>query len=198
MKRSTRTPDNDGSTTEQPPRQTPGLLGWLLFGGLTVGGLALDLWSKQAVFDWLARLEGHEYVLIDGFLRFIPRVNTGAAFSIAEGQRTFLVAVSLAAFIVVTVLFAVGHIHRRLMQIALGLMNAGILGNLYDRMFNDGKVRDFIDVSIGSYSWPTFNVADSLLCVGVGLMLILSFTSGADQKPARPQTAERPSPPTAR
>lgn len=105
--------------------------------------------------------------------------------------------VSIAAFIVVTLMFALGRIRRRLMQVALGLMNAGILGNLYDRLFNEGRVRDFIDVYVGSYHWPTFNVADSLLCIGVGLMLILSFTSGADQTPARPQTAEPPSPPSA-
>ena len=54
---------------------------------------------------------------------------------------------------------------------------AGITGNLYDRFFNDGMVRDFIDINlqINDYHWPTFNVADSLLCIGVGLYVISSF-----------------------
>lgn len=198
MKKQSRKPQEEGQAAVGLPRRRPDLSAWILFGGLTLAGLVLDLWSKQAVFDWLAGVEGQQITLIDGFLQFIPRLNKGAAFSIAEGQRVFLVAVSLAAFIVVTILFVFGHIRRRLMQAALGLMNAGILGNLYDRMFNDGMVRDFIDVYVGTYHWPTFNVADSLLCIGVALMLILSFTSEADQTPARPQTGEPSSRPTAR
>jgi signal peptidase II len=53
-------------------------------------------------------------------------------------------------------------------------MTSGIIGNLYDRAFNGGRVRDFIDVLIPIINrpWPTFNVADSMLCIGVGLMFI--------------------------
>ena len=161
---------------------------WLLFGGLTLAGAGLDLWSKKAVFQWLSSLADQRVVFIDGFLSFIPRLNLGAAFSIMEGQRVFLVSISLAAFLLITILFALGKIRGRLMQTALGLMNAGIIGNMYDRMFNDGMVRDFIQLTFGTYQYPTFNVADSLLCIGVGLMLIVSFTSGADSTPAQPKT----------
>jgi signal peptidase II len=53
----------------------------------------------------------------------------------------------------------------------------GVGGNLYDRLFNDGRVRDFIDVNlyVNNYHWPTFNIADSLLCIGVGLCLLDAF-----------------------
>jgi signal peptidase II len=67
------------------------------------------------------------------------------------------------------------------MLIAVSCINAGIIGNLYDRFFNEGRVRDFIDVYVGSYHWPTFNVADSLLCIGVGILLLLSFTAPAEK-----------------
>ena len=72
-----------------------------------------------------------------------------------------------------------GNIRRRVMQVALGLFTAGILGNLYDRAFNDGKVRDFLDFFVGDHHWPAFNIADSMLCVAVGLLIIMSFKNPA-------------------
>lgn len=76
---------------------------------------------------------------------------------------------------------------------SLGCITAGIIGNLYDRAFNGGCVRDFIDVLIPviDYHWPTFNVADSLLCIGVGLMILGNLTSTTDRTRDLPQRAER-------
>ena len=70
------------------------------------------------------------------------------------------------------------------MAVALGLFTAGITGNLYDRAFNDGLVRDFIDVVIPviDYPWPAFNIADSLLCIAIGLLIICTFTSQSARK----------------
>ena len=112
--------------------------------------------------------------MIDRFLRIIPRENEGAAFSMFSGWRVFLVSVSFIALLVMVVLFASRQITRKMVLFSLGCMTAGIIGNLYDRAFNSGRVRDFIDVLIPiiDYSWPTFNVADSLLCIGVGLLII--------------------------
>jgi signal peptidase II len=59
---------------------------------------------------------------------------------------------------------------------------------LYDRLFNDGQVRDFIDVYYRSYHWHTFNVADSLLCIGVGLLIISTLLI---EKPARRHDQQR-------
>jgi signal peptidase II len=64
---------------------------------------------------------------------------------------------------------------QRLVHVALGLFAAGVCGNLYDRIFNDGLVRDFIDVYYRQYHWPAFNVADSMLCIAVGLGVISCF-----------------------
>ena len=71
-----------------------------------------------------------------------------------------------------------------LMAVALGLFAGGIAGNLYDRLFHEGAVRDFIDVYVGTYHWPTFNVADSLLCTAVGLLLISSYLTDRQSRSA--------------
>jgi len=145
----------------------------LIFWPLMVGGLVLDLWSKKAVFDWL---EPHEtYPVIDGFLRLIIAVNNGAAFNLFAGKPFFLAIVSIIAIMGILVVFLFSGGMHKLIHIALGLFAAGVCGNLYDRLFNDGSVRDFIDVYRGGYHWPTFNVADSLLCIGVGLLIISTF-----------------------
>ena len=171
----------------------PSLKEHLLFWLIVIGGAALDLWSKSAVFEWLRNKPNQEVTLIEGFLKFVIGYNMGAAFGIAQGKTVLLISVSVIALVVVLFIFVLGKIHGRLMQTALALFGAGIIGNLYDRAFNDGCVRDFIDVLIPiiDYPWPTFNVADSLLCIAVGLMLIHIFTSPSSQKPDHQQKQER-------
>ena len=153
----------------------------LIFWTLMIGGLALDLWTKKAVFNWLKPME--TYPIIEGFLRLARAENNGAAFNLFAGKPQFLAAVSIIALIgILAVFLSSGGLHK-LVHIALGLFAAGVCGNLYDRLFNSGSVRDFIDVYWGDYHWPTFNVADSLLCIGVGLLIISSFfTEKPDQK----------------
>ena len=117
------------------------------------------------------------------------RENAGAAFSIAAGQTAILITTSVVALVVVLGIFLFGRIQQKLMQVALALFTAGIVGNLYDRVFNDGKVRDFIDVLIPiiDYPWPAFNVADTMLCIAVALLIIGNFTSASSRKPAQQQ-----------
>ena len=147
----------------------------VVFWSIVVVGAAADLWSKWAVFKWLRTVEHNQYTVIDGFFNMVMRVNRGAAFSIAYGHRWPLVTVSIIAFVVVICIFIFGNIRQRIMQVSLGLFTAGIIGNLYDRLFNNGEVRDFLDFHVGGYHWPAFNIADSMLCVAVGLMVISSF-----------------------
>jgi len=151
----------------------------LIFWSLMFGGLALDLWTKKAVFDWLKPEE--TFPIINGFLRLIIAVNNGAAFNLFAGKPYFLAAVSIIAILAIFTAFLFSGNMQKPVHIALGLFAAGVCGNLYDRLFNDGSVRDFIDVYRGTYHWPTFNVADSLLCVGVGLLIISTII----EKPAR-------------
>jgi signal peptidase II len=149
----------------------PGLKAQFVFWFIAVGGAALDLWSKAAVFEWL--YQQRFYTVIDGFLRIVTAENAGAAFGIASGQRVLLISISSVALVAVLVIFFVSGKRLQLIHIALGLFSAGICGNLYDRIFNDGRVRDFIDIVYwpGKH-WPAFNVADAMLCIAVGLMII--------------------------
>ena len=155
-------------------------------------GVAADLISKSAIFAWLETVPQNEYQVIDGLFRLVMWENEGAAFSIAQGRTAMLITVSVIALIVVLAIFIFGRVHHRIMQIALALFTAGITGNLYDRAFNDGRVRDFLDFHWREHHWPAFNVADSMLCIAVGLLLLVNFTSAFSQKPAHPQTVGRP------
>ena len=161
---------------KQPFKLLPSLRTQLVFWSLVVGGLLLDLWSKSAVFAWLGRQQRNSIVIIDGFLQLVIAENTGAAFGIAAGQTRFLIMVSVVALMVIFVVFLFAGTEQKLMCVSLGLFAAGVCGNLWDRIFNDGRVRDFIDVVYwpGKH-WPAFNAADSMLCIGVGLMIISSF-----------------------
>ncbi len=153
----------------------PNLKAHLTFWPIIAVGLTLDLWSKKAVFDWLQQQPNLRFSVIDGFLQLVIAVNEGAAFGIFPGRPYLLTAVSIIALIVIFAVFLFGGTRQKLVHIALGLFAAGVCGNLYDRIFNDGLVRDFIDICYHQYHWPAFNIADSMLCVGVGLMIILSF-----------------------
>ena len=112
---------------------------------------------------------------MDGFLQLVRAENNGAAFGLFAGKSLLLTSVSVAAMVAILGVFLFGGNRQKLVNIALGLFAAGVCGNLYDRAFNGGLVRDFIDVYYRSYHWHTFNVADALLCVGVGLLIISSF-----------------------
>ena len=150
-------------------------------------GLGLDLWTKQAVFTWLE--PGQSAEIIDGFFAFQPVLNTGAAFGIGAGQYLFLVAVAVIALIVILGMFLFGRVQQRIVQVALGLFAAGVSGNLWDRLFNQGQVRDFVDVVYWpGRHWHTFNVADAMLCVAVGLLILATlFTDSSGRTRARPR-----------
>jgi len=153
------------------PLRSPWAL--LRFLGTAAVGVTLDLWTKQLAFD---RLLGAEpYRLIPGWLEFQVTINHGAVFGRFQGQRVLFIIVSFAAVAFLTLLFA-GSDRRRSYQVLLGMLLAGVLGNLYDRVAF-GYVRDMIHALPrwpGFFPW-IFNVADSLLCVGVGLIVLANL-----------------------
>jgi signal peptidase II len=146
-----------------------------LFWSISGVGIAADLWTKSAVHAWLKDLPGQVYPVIDSCLQLVLRENTGAAFSMAQGKTGMLAIVSMVAMVAVVGIFLFGKVRSRLLQVAMALFLAGIVGNLYDRAFNPGGVRDFIDAYWGKYHWPAFNVADSMLCVGMGILILTQF-----------------------
>ena len=160
----------------------------LIFWPIVVAGIAADLWTKSAIFNWLYNSQNSTYTVIKGFFRLVLAQNDGAAFGIASGQKHLLTAISVIALLLIILIFLFCHIKHKLMTIALAMFTAGICGNLYDRVFNDGHVRDFIDIVYwpGKH-WPAFNVADSLLCIAMALILISSFLTEMSGRKHDPQ-----------
>lgn len=166
----------------------PPLKAQLVFWSFMVVGLALDLWSKTAVFDWLQQKQVRTVSIIDGFLSLVREQNPGAAFGIAAGQSHLLIAISGFALVVILLVFLFTPREQKLVHVALGLFAAGVCGNLWDRIFNDGQVRDFIDIVYwpGKH-WPAFNVADSMLCIAVALLIISGLLTGKSSQKHAPQ-----------
>jgi signal peptidase II len=157
------------------PFVPPGLTAQLIFWPLMLAGLALDLWSKKAVFNYLEHKPDNSISIIDGFLQLVIAQNNGAAFGLFSGRPYLLAAASIIALIVILVIFFFSEVRHTLIYIALALFAAGVCGNLYDRIFNDGFVRDFIDVYYRQYHWPAFNIADTILCIGIGILVLSTF-----------------------
>jgi signal peptidase II len=143
---------------------------------------AAVLAADQASKSWiLAHLPFGAYGEDNGAITVVPRFfyivhvgNTGAAWSIFTG-RSLVLAVLAAATLVVIFLSrkALGLASARA-QVSFGLLCGGITGNLVDRVMR-GHVVDFLDFHFGSYVYPTFNVADSAICVGVALYALSSL-----------------------
>ena len=149
-------------------------------------GVSADIWSKHAAFAYLDNIGLLQKPAIEGFLNLVKAENTGAAWSSFQGQKFFLIAISVIALASIFLAFFLGQATHRITFIALSLFAAGIVGNLYDRIFNDGKVRDFLDFYITlngkNLHWPAFNIADSMLCIAVGLMVISSVFHTSPKK----------------
>jgi signal peptidase II len=156
---------------------------WLL--ALAAGVLVLD----QATKAWIcARLPYPTYgpprhiAVIDDFFNLVNVGNTGAAWSLFSGRSTFL------ALLAVATLIAIFAWRRQLglrlwsVQVSFGLLCGGIVGNLVDRLVH-GHVIDFLDFHFGSYIYPTFNVADSGICVGVVIYLLHSLRQPEEPPP---------------
>jgi signal peptidase II len=113
--------------------------------------------------------------IIDGFFYFTLLYNRGAAWSILSGNRWFLVSVSVVA----TVGFIFYYFKRlnnskAILLLALSLIIGGTFGNLIDRALY-GQVIDFLDFIIFSYNYPVFNLADTFLVIGMGLLIIAIY-----------------------
>ena len=133
--------------------------------------------ADQASKAWaVRRLRGGDVVKVfEGFLQFSYAENPGIAFGRLQegGQFGRWMLAALAALAVVGLLayfFRTRRTDDRLLG-AVALLLAGVAGNLTDRV-RLGHVIDFIDVYIGSYAWPTFNVADAAICTGAALLAL--------------------------
>jgi len=133
----------------------------------------------------------HETIqVIPGFFRLTHVENRGAAFGLfadspSEWKITMLVLFSIVALAIVSVLLWRNSHAMRSTGIGLALILGGAVGNLWDRLVS-GKVVDFLLFYVSQYQWPAFNVADSAIVVGAGLLIveILFAKSPAPEKSA--------------
>ncbi|MBI2192552.1 MAG: signal peptidase II [Planctomycetes bacterium] len=154
----------------------------LLFWSACVLGALLDLASKHAVFRALEFPKSRHSTLIPGILDLRCTTNSGGVFGILQGSGFVFIPLSLIALGVVYWFFHTTRQQGPRITVPLGLITAGTLGNLWDRMFYGdrlfhGRVRDFLDFHVGSFTWPTFNLADTFICAG-SAALIWFFSAG--------------------
>jgi signal peptidase II len=170
------------------------LIFWLACAPAFALDQATKLWTIRALSP---PGRGPAVPVLPPILRFKYMTNTGAAFSIFHEHPEILavIAGALAAGVLVWGLFFLAP-QERLARAALGLIFGGAVGNLADRLAR-GFVVDFIDIHWqGRTVWPTFNVADSCICVGIGLFLIASWRLGRQEARAAQAPEARASRPT--
>jgi signal peptidase II len=159
--------------------------------------LALDQITKALVLRFLPRVQVDEISVIPGFFKLVHFQNTGAAWSLFSGNNKYLAIVAVVALVIL--FFARHHFDSRSItgQFALGLIFSGITGNLIDRV-RFGCVIDFLFFYLQradrEISFPAFNVADSAICTGVGLIFLLSWKNDRAPKSAEPPPAATQSP----
>lgn len=153
--------------------------------------VALDQWTKlwiEAALEPHARLE-----VVPGFFDLVHVQNTGIAFGLFPAGRELggtlaLTALGFAALAIVSIYFRRTPEQERLLLLSLSLVLGGAVGNLVDRILLRA-VTDFLDLYIGAYHWPAFNVADSGVTVGIVLMLVHGFAPSLGSRTS-PATAD--------
>ena len=167
---------------------------------LAIVGLAIDLGSKSSVFAELS-YPGGRSDWNQGFfgdwvnVRFVTSINEGALWGMGQGYTWLFALLSIVAVAGVSVwLFVYRAATSLWLTIALGLIMAGTLGNLYDRLGLHGcvrldgshiyGVRDFLAFTFGTYHYPIFNGADCFLVTGAIMLAIQSFRAEHAVDPA--------------
>jgi signal peptidase II len=144
----------------------------------SVGVFILDRVTKGAIRNHVTPWD--TYSVIPGFFSIVHTENRGAAFGLfaessSQWRTLLLVALALGVMLFITTLLVQprrGGLSPRLpLRIGLALVLGGAMGNVYDRLTR-GAVTDFLQFVFGSYEFPTFNIADSAITIGAGLLLL--------------------------
>lgn len=185
---------------------------YFLFFSIAILGCLTDLGTKSYVF---ARLhmpdpQAQPYWVWPGVFGFQTSLNEGALFGMGQGMVALFGGLSvLAALAVLYWLFVAGAARDRLLTVALACVMAGVLGNLYDRfglprLKWDGldgihqagqhvyAVRDWILMVPFGFHWPNYNIADSLLVCGAGLLILHAWRQGRPESPDPEAAAPTP------
>lgn len=151
----------------QPIKKSNGLI-WLI---LAVTVFVIDIASKFLI-NHLFNL--YESINIFPFFSITYVRNIGAAFSILEGQQWLLALVAIVISLFIIYMLYKNGKNQKIENLSLALILGGALGNLFDRLYH-GFVIDFLDVNFGSWHYPTFNLADCAICIGIFIYIIASF-----------------------
>jgi signal peptidase II len=155
--------------------------------GIALLVIALDQLTKQLVFRLIGYTE--DKVVIEGFFKLVHWGNTGAAWSLFRGNNMLLAVIAIVALVVL--FFSRHHFDSRsvLGQFAFGLICGGIVGNLIDRLWAR-HVIDFLYFYVQQrggreLGFPAFNLADSAICTGVGLVFLLTWRNERGGEPEK-------------
>lgn len=143
-----------------------------LFAAIAIAGIIIDQITKIVVDRSMQLFDS--IPIVEHFFHLTYVRNKGAAFSFlsnASWRLPFFISVSIVAAVVILIAFRKLRDDQRLAQTSLSMIFSGAIGNLIDRV-RLGEVIDFLDVHWYRHHWPAFNVADSLICVGVFLLAI--------------------------
>ncbi|WP_349677924.1 signal peptidase II, partial [Methylophaga sp. UBA4204] len=155
------------------------MMKWLWISALVI---VLDQLTKVVMANWL---ELYQTVAVMPYFNFTLAHNSGAAFSFLAGaggwQRFFFIGLAISVSIVLMIWLSRLKAQAKVEAIAIALIIGGAIGNVIDR-FIHGYVIDFIDIYVGSYHWPAFNIADAAICIGAVLLIVDSFKKPAEQK----------------
>jgi signal peptidase II len=166
---------------EPQPAHRAGSLQWAGLAAVAIAAIVADQVTKHAIEQRLALEETHRVL---PFLSITHVRNSGIAFGIFPGRLGIVSLLTAAAVVWMLVHFARSGSRHVLFPVALGLLVGGSISNLADRV-RDGHVTDFIHIS----HWPTFNLADSFIVIGVGL-LALGLIRVEHRRPPEPAAAD--------
>ncbi len=152
-----------------------------LFLFLSLPLYVLDQITKILIlknFEAPNELTGTDHVtVIPGFFDLVRVHNTGIAFGrFNEGATSNIIftCVTLVALVIIALLWQKNAFPTLLGKLAIALLVSGILGNLTDRLWH-GYVVDFLHFYVGEHAWPSFNVADSCICVAAAFLFLTAF-----------------------
>lgn len=152
--------------------------GWRLAGAVTAVLLTVDALTKGIVQGTME--PGQSMPLFGDVLRLTYVFNPGAAFGLSVGPSSRWILSGLAVVAVVVLIWAIRRTpsEARGRLAAMGLVLGGALGNLVDRIRHEHGVVDFLDVGMGGFRWPVFNVADIGITTGALLLVVLLWEDG--------------------
>jgi signal peptidase II len=154
---------------------------WVL---IVFAGFILDRLSKMWVLDSLV---GNPVTVINNFFYLSHLENGGASFGILQGKTLLLIIMT--SLVALALIYYLIKNKNRYLRVTISLILAGAFGNLFDRIFR-GSVIDFLEFHFGSYVFPTFNVADTLVVIGTVLLAIYVLFIYKEDKPVEVPVVE--------